>query len=146
MYVPFSRPDQSFPLLRSLGLALSLFAWAPAARAEGKPAATSAAAPVSSASRSAGSSSSATSSSPTSTTTPPRTAANGSAAAQTPQAGAASQDPATDARVLYLKGNAAFKRGDDILARDYYQKSLALRESFDTYCNLGRAEDLSALS
>lgn len=57
-----------------------------------------------------------------------------------------SQDPATDARVLYLKGNAAFKRGDDILARDYYQKSLALRESFDTYCNLGRAEDLSALS
>lgn len=55
------------------------------------------------------------------------------------------QDPTTEARVLYLKGNAAFRRGDDILARDYYKKSLALRESFDTYCNLGRSEEQSAL-
>jgi hypothetical protein len=44
------------------------------------------------------------------------------------------------ARVLYQKGNNAFKSGDTILARDYYRKSLALEESFDTLCNLGRAE------
>src|SRR5690606_33025251 len=43
-------------------------------------------------------------------------------------------------RVLYQKGNNAYKSGDSILARDYYRKSLALEESFDTLCNLGRAE------
>jgi len=54
-------------------------------------------------------------------------------------------DPTTQARVLYLKGNAAFKKGDDVLAREHYQKSLELRESFDTYCNLGRVEESTDL-
>ena len=48
--------------------------------------------------------------------------------------------PERRARVLYQKGNAAFKRGDSILARSYYRKSLQLHESFDTVCNLGRAQ------
>jgi tetratricopeptide (TPR) repeat protein len=47
---------------------------------------------------------------------------------------------AHEARVLYQKGNVAFAGGDSILARDYYRKSLAKQESFDTLCNLGRAE------
>ena len=38
------------------------------------------------------------------------------------------------------KGNAAFSNGDSILARDYYRKSLAKQEAFDTLCNSGRAE------
>lgn len=49
-------------------------------------------------------------------------------------------DVQQQARILYQKGNAAFKKGDSILARDYYKKSLALYESFDTVCNLGRVQ------
>ncbi len=53
----------------------------------------------------------------------------------------------TRARVYNLKGNAAFKRGDDEAARDNYQKSLKLHESFDTFCKLGRVEEsLQSLS
>jgi tetratricopeptide (TPR) repeat protein len=46
---------------------------------------------------------------------------------------------AHEARVLYQKGNKAFREGDSILARDFYAKSLAMYESFDTRCNYGRA-------
>jgi tetratricopeptide (TPR) repeat protein len=53
---------------------------------------------------------------------------------------ARADNPEREARILYQKGNAAFKKGDSILARDYYKKSLALYESFDTMCNLGRAQ------
>ena len=62
-----------------------------------------------------------------------------------PETGHAAKDPTSKARVLYLKGNAAFKNDDLIIARDYYKKSLEIRESFDTFCNLGRAEELSEL-
>ena len=51
---------------------------------------------------------------------------------------ALAQDDLEEARVLYQKGNAAFKQGDDVMAREYYRDSLALHESFDTVCNLGR--------
>lgn len=61
------------------------------------------------------------------------------------ETGQAATDPTSQARVLYLKGNAAFKDDDLIIARDYYKKSLELRESFDAFCNLGRAEELSVL-
>ena len=61
------------------------------------------------------------------------------------ETGQAASDPTSQARVLYLKGNAAFKDDDLIIARDYYKKSLELRESFDAFCNLGRAEELSVL-
>lgn len=54
-------------------------------------------------------------------------------------------DRTDDARVLYLKGNSAFQKGDTILARDYYRKSLELRDSFDTWCNLGRAQAMDTL-
>lgn len=144
MNAPFFRSDHSFafPSLCSLGLAVSFFLGAPTALAQGKAAS---AGPAVAGSSSAGSSSAgsaaASSGKPNSKDSAPAPASS-----VAPSPAAASQDPATDARVLYLKGNAAFKRGDDILARDYYQKSLALRESFDTYCNLGRAEDLSALT
>lgn len=47
-------------------------------------------------------------------------------------------DDLEEARVLYQKGNAAFSEGDDVMAREYYRKSIALHESFDTVCNLGR--------
>lgn len=50
----------------------------------------------------------------------------------------AADDAQQRARVLYQKGNAAFKKGDDVMAREYYRESLQLQESFDTTCNLGR--------
>jgi hypothetical protein len=57
----------------------------------------------------------------------------------------AQADDATQARVLYQKGNAAFREGDDVMAREYYRRSLELQESFDTICNWGRAEARSKL-
>lgn len=57
----------------------------------------------------------------------------------------ADADPSTEARVLYQKGNAAFLANDDVMAREYYRRSLELEDSFDTLCNLGRAEARSKL-
>lgn len=54
-------------------------------------------------------------------------------------------DPTTQARILYQKGNAAFRDGDDVMAREYYRKSLETQFSFDTVCNLGRSEARSKL-
>ena len=51
---------------------------------------------------------------------------------------ALAEDRLEEARVLYQKGNASFKKGDDVMAREYYRESLTLHESFDTVCNLGR--------
>lgn len=53
-------------------------------------------------------------------------------------ASALADEDRDEARVLYQKANAAFKGGDDVMAREYYRQSLALDESFDTMCNLGR--------
>lgn len=60
----------------------------------------------------------------------------------TPQAQA---NDSTQARVLYQKGNKAFRDGDDVMAREYYRQSLELEDSFDTLCNWGRAEARSKL-
>ncbi len=58
---------------------------------------------------------------------------------------AALADERSAARVLYHKGNAAFKKGDDVMAREYYSDSLRLDETWETLCNFGRAEAQSKL-
>jgi hypothetical protein len=54
-------------------------------------------------------------------------------------------DDAAQARILYQKANAYFRKGDDVMAREYFRQSLELQESFDTICNYGRSEARSKL-
>jgi len=50
------------------------------------------------------------------------------------------EEPPTDPRTAYHKGNAAFREGRFTAARHYYRIALEADHSFDVLCNLGRAE------
>lgn len=62
-----------------------------------------------------------------------------------PATAAAEDDDLTRARALITKGNLALRKGDDVMAREYYRQSFELEETFDSVCNLGGTEVRSRL-
>lgn len=63
---------------------------------------------------------------------------------QTESRVAQAADP-NKAEVLYQKGNAAYREGDDVMAREHYKASIAEAETFSAVCNLGVSEARSNL-